>query len=141
MKIEFQTQRVVLPEKKQTMMAWLKQALPPDSTLTIRFVGSAEGRKLNAQFRHKDYATNVLTFNYSLAPVNADLVLCMPVVRLEARQQNKLVKHHLAHLLVHGCLHAQGLNHQSSREAKAMERREVEILRHFGISDPYQVFD
>jgi probable rRNA maturation factor len=88
---------------------------PTDAEITVRIVGEDEGRQLNRDYRTKDYATNVLTFDYTQEPlVTADLVLCAPVVEREAREQNKSLEEHYAHLLVHGTLHAQGWDHETS---------------------------
>lgn len=120
----------------------IKQALQADveaAEITVRIVDAAEGRALNLDYRHKDYATNVLTFDYSQAPfVTADLVLCAPVVEKEAQDNGKSLTAHYAHLLVHGTLHAQGYDHETSEaEALAMEAIEVDILAKLGVADPY----
>ena len=119
---------------------WLKAALQRDAELTVRVVDTEEGRALNQGYRGRDYATNVLTFAYSQAPtVQADLVLCAPVVAREAREQGKTLADHYAHLLVHGALHAQGHDHEESRaQARAMERLETAILADLGVADPYR---
>jgi probable rRNA maturation factor len=102
-------------------------------------VGGAEGRALNREYRGQDHATNVLTFDYAHAPVvRADIVLCVPVVRREARLQKKTFRDHLCHLVVHGVLHAQGLRHDRAADARRMEAREVEILDQLGVADPYR---
>jgi probable rRNA maturation factor len=117
---------------------WLRAALDAPAQITVRIVGEAEGRALNHGYRHKDYATNVLTFDYERAPVVvADLVLCAPVVAREAREQGKSLEAHYAHLVVHGALHAQGHDHERARDAKVMEAREREVLAALGYADPY----
>ena len=124
---------------RTTLRRWIVASLERDAELTVRFVGAAEARKLNRDYRGRDYATNVLTFDYAHAPVvRADLVLCVPVIRREAREQRKAFRVHLAHLTVHGVLHAQGHEHDSAVDAWTMEAREVEILAGLGIDDPYR---
>ena len=136
--IQGQGRFVGLPARS-TLLRWVEAALESDAELTVRFVGAAEARRLNREFRGKDYATNVLTFDYQHAPVVvADIVLCVPVVRREAREQRKGYREHLAHLVVHGVLHAQGHDHARARDAKRMEAREVRILAGLGIDDPYR---
>lgn len=122
---------------RQTMVRWIQGALSTDATMTIRFVEEEEGRQLNAQYRGKDYATNVLTFDYAHEPVIADLVICVPVLVRESEQQNKTFKEHLAHLLVHGTLHAQGYDHMDDEEATEMEQEETYVLTALGFEVPY----
>ena len=95
-----------LPSKKK-MKKWVKAGIERDTQLNVMFVEEAEGREMNAHYRHKDYATNVLTFDYQHEPETiADLVVCVPVLIREAKKQNKSFEEHLAHLLIHGTLHA-----------------------------------
>lgn len=123
---------------RTTLRRWIVAALERDAELTVRFVGAAEARKLNRDYRGRDYATNVLTFDYAHAPVvRADIVLCVPVIRREAREQRKAFREHLAHLAVHGVLHAHGHGHDRAVDARKMEAREVGILAGLGIDDPY----
>lgn len=110
--------------------------------LSVRFVDSVEGRALNRQYRGKDYATNVLSFPAELPPgvklpLLGDLVICAPVVALEAIGQDKPLPHHYAHLVVHGCLHLLGLDHENDADAELMEARERRVLAGLGIPDPY----
>lgn len=122
------------------LRAWARAALSRDATVALRYVAEAEGRRLNREFRGKDYATNVLTFVYDEAPRGAlagDVVICAPVVAREAREQGKPVLAHHAHLLVHGLLHLQGHDHEREDEAARMERRERAILARLGFPDPY----
>ena len=117
----------------------VQAALQSPAQLTIRFVGTEEGRALNRDYREKDYATNVLTFAYDVGEktVLADIILCADVLLAEAAEQNKSVEDHAAHLIVHGTLHAQGYEHEDESEAEEMEALEAEILARFSIANPY----
>jgi len=130
--------RAALP--RHAVARCLRHALAADAEITVRIVDADEGRALNANYRHKDHATNVLTFDYAQSPVvMADLVLCAPVVAEEAKAQGKTLAAHYAHLLVHGCLHAQGWDHETSlKDAHAMEAHEIEILAGLGLPNPYR---
>ena len=129
--------RAALPRHGVTR--WIRHALESDAEITVRIVDAEEGQTLNRDYRQKDYATNVLTFDYTQEPVvTADLVLCAPVVAKEAKENKKTLQAHYAHLLVHGTLHAQGWDHETSEEdAEAMEAREVQLLARLGFSNPY----
>ncbi len=127
--------RAQLPRHK--VIRWIRAALESDAEFTVRIVDAEEGQALNRDYRHKDYATNVLTFDYSRDPLMADLVLCAPVVEAEAAEQGKELVAHYAHLLVHGALHAQGLDHEVESDALIMEAREREVLAALGFADPY----
>ena len=118
---------------------WVSTALAGPGEITVRIVGAAEGRRLNREFRGKDYATNVLTFAYTQTPLTlADLVLCAPVVAREARAQGKPLVEHYAHLVVHGTLHAQGYDHEDGDdEANEMESLEVLLMGCLGLPNPY----
>jgi probable rRNA maturation factor len=129
--------RPLLPRHK--VARWIRAALEAPAQITVRIVGEDEGRTLNREFRQKDYATNVLTFDYVHEPeIEADLVLCAPVVAREAEAQGIALVAHYAHLLVHGTLHAQGYDHEDDGpEAACMEARESEVLAGLGFEDPY----
>jgi len=110
--------------------------------LCVRLVDSEEGRALNARYRGKDYPTNVLSFPAELPvtipiPPLGDLVLCAPLVADEAAAQGKPLKHHYAHLTVHGVLHLLGYDHLQATPAERMETLERQILAGLGIPDPY----
>jgi probable rRNA maturation factor len=118
---------------------WIRAALLAPADITVRIVDESEGRALNRDFRSKDYATNVLTFDYAKAPrVQADLVLCAPVVAREARDQRLRIEAHYAHLIVHGTLHAQGWDHERAADARRMQARETVLLAALGYPDPYR---
>ena len=118
---------------------WLTLALRRPAKITVRVVGTAEGQALNHQYRGKDYATNVLTFDYQRTPVvRADLVLCGPVVAREASMMNRTLEAYYAHMLVHGALHAQGYDHETNeRDALEMEALEVLLVQALGYPNPY----
>lgn len=128
-----------LPASRARLRRWVAAAIESDSSLTLRFVDEPEARALNAAYRDRDYATNVLTFRYDgPAPhVHADIAICMPVVRREAREQGIDVSAHLAHLVVHGVLHAGGHDHEDAAEAARMQARESGLLVRFGFADPW----
>ena len=129
--------RAQLP--RHAVARWIRHALDAPAQITVRVVDEAEGRALNGQYRGRDYATNVLTFDYQHAPeIVADLILCAPVVAKEARAQRIPLQAHYAHLLVHGALHAQGHDHEDDAEARVMEARETEVLAGLGFADPYR---
>ena len=128
--------RMLLPRHR--VRRWLRASMRTPAQLTVRVVGTEEGRELNRRFRRKDYATNVLTFGYEVEPVVvADLVLAAPVVEREARQRGIDLEAHYAHLLVHGALHAQGMDHERVGDARRMQARETEVLLALGFADPY----
>ncbi len=129
--------RAALP--RHSVARWLRHALQSDAEITVRIVDTEEGQTLNRDYRGKDYATNVLTFDYTQAPyVTADLVLCAPVVAREAQEQGKTLQAHYAHLLVHGTLHAQGYDHETNqRDALEMEALEILLLGALGYDNPY----
>ena len=118
---------------------WARAALAGGGQVTIRLVEAEEGRALNRNYRGKDYATNVLSFPYESKPrLLGDLVICPQVVAQEAKEQEKPLAAHYAHLVVHGMLHLQGYDHETSEEdAETMETEESKILLALGYADPY----
>lgn len=126
-----------LPTRAE-MSAWMEAALDVPAELCVRFVGEEEGHSLNKTYRERDYATNVLTFDYQHEPVaQADIVICTPVLEREAKEQNKSFRSHLAHLLIHSTLHAQGWDHETDEEAEKMEAYERAIMKELGFPNPY----
>jgi probable rRNA maturation factor len=122
--------RVALPEGQASATSIAQ--------LAVRVVDAEEGRALNHQYRGKDYATNVLTFDYSREPLlHADIVLCAPVLQAEAEAQGLALAAHYAHLLVHGALHAQGFDHERAADARRMQALEVQCLHALGYANPY----
>ncbi|QPG04671.1 rRNA maturation RNase YbeY [Salinimonas marina] len=114
-----------------------------DQEMTLRFVGIDESQALNSQFRGKDKPTNVLSFPFESPPgmempLLGDLVICAPVISQEAQEQGKPVKHHYAHMIVHGILHLLGYDHIDDAQAEEMEALEIQILAELDIDDPYQ---
>jgi probable rRNA maturation factor len=121
-----------------TLRRWVRVAADRDATVTLRFVGRREARRLNTLYRGREYATNVLAFVYDEATrIEGDVVLCAPVLRQEAREQHKTLADHCAHLVVHGMLHLQGYDHDTDRAARAMEARETAVLAALRVPDPY----
>jgi probable rRNA maturation factor len=118
---------------------WVQHALQGAGEITVRIENAAEAQRLNKLFRKKNYATNVLTFDYAAEPVvMADLVLCAPVVAREATEQGKTLEAHYAHLIVHGTLHAQGYDHEANeKDAFKMEALEILLLGSLGYANPY----
>lgn len=126
-----------------SLRSWAAAALgcaPGD--VTIRIVGRKESHALNKRYRGKDKPTNVLSFHGETdtpaLPVLGDLVICAPVVAQEAREQKKTARAHWAHMVVHGCLHLLGYDHEKDREANRMEAQERQIMKTLGFPDPYR---
>jgi probable rRNA maturation factor len=135
--VQYATRARTVPGEAQ-FAQWVRAALRTDAEITVRLVGEREARELNRTYRGRDYATNVLTFVLrDSTPYEGDLALCAPVVAREAREQGKSLSAHYAHLTVHGVLHLQGFDHESARDAAAMEELEKRILKRLGYPDPY----
>jgi probable rRNA maturation factor len=131
----------------RSIRAWIRAALATRGEergeIAVRVVEEAEMRALNARYRHRDYATNVLAFPAELPPgvdlpLLGDIVVCAPVVAREAAEQGKSARAHWAHMLVHGTLHLLGHDHQRPRAAAAMEALETRVLAALGFPDPYR---
>lgn len=144
LEVQFADPRLESEITEADLRRWVECSLLGPAELTIRFVDAEEGQALNREYRGKDYATNVLTFAYNEGeelgdeePVQADIVLCTDVLRREADEQKKTVEEHVAHLVVHGVLHAQGFDHEHDEEAEEMEQLERDIMEALGYPDPY----
>lgn len=123
---------------RQMFRRWIRAAQRVDTALTIRIVDEEEGRLLNAGYRGKDYATNVLTFPLTEDPyLMGDIVMCAPVVAKEAAEQGKSILAHYAHMTVHGVLHLHGYDHEIEAQAELMEAIEKMVLSKLGFANPY----
>lgn len=122
---------------------WLLAALEgQDVKVTVRLVDEEEMGELNQQYRHKSGPTNVLSFPFEDPPgissgILGDIVICAPVVRREAKEQEKTVSSHWAHMVVHGVMHLQGYDHKNEQQALAMEAQETRIMTQLGFPAPY----
>ncbi|HZM45604.1 MAG TPA: rRNA maturation RNase YbeY [Burkholderiales bacterium] len=138
MSVQYGARARGLPTPAQ-LRRWARAALARNARVTVRVVGGSEGRALNRNFRGRNYATNVLSFRMRERPaLEGDLALCAPVIAREARAQGKSLAAHYAHLVVHGVLHLQGLDHETRSGARRMERRESRIVTALGFPDPYE---
>lgn len=136
-----------LSPKASLLRKWARLALSKviqQGELTIRIVDSAEMKELNATYRHKDYATNVLSFPFSMPeevdldiPLLGDIVICAEVVNKEALEQHKTQEAHWAHMIIHGIYHLMGYDHENENEADLMEALEIETLKKLGFPNPY----
>jgi probable rRNA maturation factor len=143
--VQYAARKPWAPPRKQ-IARWVRAALGRRRgawSLGVRVVGRAESRRVNYRYRHRDRATNVLSFNATVPEADGrrllgDLVVCAPVIAREAREQGKSRTAHWAHMIVHGTLHLRGYDHERDTDARRMERRERTILDHLGYADPYE---
>ncbi len=128
--------KALLPRHK--VIRWMRAALELPGEITVRIVDAGEGQSLNREYRSKDYATNVLTFDYTHEPVvAADLVICAEVVEREAKGDGAGSRGALRAHAGPRTLHAQGYDHEEDDEAEFMEARETEVMLGLGFADPY----
>jgi probable rRNA maturation factor len=137
-----------LPSEAQIQL-WLNAAVSPFqpvAEVTVRIVDETESQQLNFDYREKDKPTNVLSFPFQCPPgielpLLGDLVICAGVVAQEAKEQNKSLDAHWAHMVVHGSLHLLGFDHINDDDALEMEAEEIQILAELGFADPYLIQD
>ena len=143
--IDMQVATTAAYPEAQQFQQWVDVVLAAsqeDSEITIRLVDDAESAALNQQYRHKNGPTNIMSFPFE-APdgvemdLLGDLVICAPLIALEAQQQHKLAEHHWAHITVHGVLHLLGYDHVEDQDAEEMEALEIKILSQLNIANPY----
>ena len=144
--IEFDDATGHCPVAPDTVIYWcetlLKAERQSDIEVAIRVVDANESQTLNRTYRGKDNPTNVLSFLAEIiipeGPVLlGDIAICWPVVVREAKEQRKSIEHHLAHMVIHGCFHLLGYDHDSDQDAEAMEAKEIGILNNLGYPNPY----
>ncbi len=137
MDVQFASELKGLPSLAQFKL-WARKALRTDAQIALRITDEEEARAFNSEYRGKDYATNVLTFPLTESPfIIADILICAPVVAIEAAEQGKSLEAHFAHLTVHGVLHAHGYDHEKEAPAALMESLESKIMTSLGYPDPY----
>ena len=123
---------------KKICSYWLSVFKKNRITLTIRIVSEIESKALNNRYRKINKPTNILSFQIESNPLIGDLVLCHPIIKKEARAQKKKINDHYAHLLIHGCLHLMGFDHEDEDDAVAMENRERLLLKKKKKKNPYK---
>lgn len=143
--IDFEDATGICPIASDQVVSWvesLASEIEEASELVIRVVDANESQKLNKTFRDKDYPTNVLSFPADIQlpegpPILGDIAICLPVVKREADEQSKRFDQHFAHMVVHGCLHLMGYDHEDEDDADQMEAKEIGILENLGYPNPY----
>ena len=116
---------------------WLSSIFQKNSIITIRIVSEKESESLNYSYRNQKKPTNILSFSLSENPIIGDIILCHQVIKNEAKNQNKKIHSHYAHLLIHGYLHLLGYSHDKNKDAEKMEKKEIQILKKNGFQNPY----
>lgn len=143
--IDFEDATGICPIASDQVVSWvesLASEIEEASELVIRVVDANESQKLNKTFRDKDYPTNVLSFPADIQlpegpTILGDIAICLPVVKREADEQSKRFEQHFAHMVVHGCLHLMGYDHEDEDDADQMEAKEIGILENLGYPNPY----
>ena len=145
LEIQIASNSTALPENKD-FQHWVDTVLsnPQEQhEVVIRIVDEKESAALNQQYRHKNGATNILSFPFEApehinSPLLGDLVICAPILEQQAIQQQKKLQHHWAHIVIHGLLHLCGYDHIDDTEAEEMEAKEIALLKQLNINNPYQ---
>ena len=110
-------------------------------SISIKFVSSKTMEKLNLEFLGNKSPTNVLAFPSQIEkdPFHSlgDIAICLQILVEEAKNQDKRLEDHLAHIFIHGVLHLVGYKHNTSSGAKEMESIEIKVLNKLGIDNPY----
>ena len=133
------------PSEAQIQL-WIDTALTDiqrDTEIVVRIVDEQESAELNETYRHKQGATNILSFPVEIPEgidlnLLGDLVICAPVLEKEAQQQGKILDHHWAHIIIHGVLHLLGYDHLDDEQAEEMESKEIILLQKLNIPNPYE---
>ena len=133
------------PSEAQIQL-WIDTALTDiqrDTEIVVRIVDEQESAELNETYRHKQGATNILSFSVEIPEgidlnLLGDLVICAPVLEKEAQQQGKILAHHWAHIIIHGVLHLLGYDHLDDEQAEEMENKEIILLQKLNIPNPYE---
>ncbi len=133
------------PSEAQIQL-WIDSALTDiqrDTEIVVRIVDEQESAELNETYRHKQGATNILSFPVEIPEgidlnLLGDLVICAPVLEKEAQQQGKILDHHWAHIIIHGVLHLLGYDHLDDEQAEEMESKEITLLQKLNIPNPYE---
>jgi len=123
--------------KAKDCKLWLAELATKKSFITIRIVSESESAELNKRYRKIDKPTNILSFLIEGSPLIGDLILCHPIIKEEAKEQNKEIISHYAHLVIHGYLHLLGYDHENDKESIKMEAKEIEVLSRLGFPNPY----
>lgn len=149
MKIKITLQNVSQEKQiptKADFKRWISKVLAKiiqPTEITIRIVDAEESQSLNNYYRGKNQPTNILSFPFAVPPgvdtnLLGDLVICAPIVKQEAKEQNITLKAHYAHLTIHGVLHLLGFDHETAKSAKEMETLEIRYMEELGFTNPYK---
>ncbi len=141
----------IIPVSDEVLLFWARHVLKNQqithAELTLRIVNTSEMSEINAQFRKKTGPTNVLSFPNEipkkfLAQINypflGDIIICPDVLEKEAKEQEKTIHAHWAHIVIHGVLHLLGYDHIQEDEEKIMQSLEIDLLKKINFDNPYE---